>query len=125
MFNTQRGARDIMHKFVRPSLILFSCTLSLLPMQAQYTARRTGEVVELSDQTHDVVVSIAPSIGDLVFAMKVKGHNVLRFPYASLDDYRARPALAGIPFLGPWANRLDEQAFYANGKKYIFNMSLG
>jgi len=50
---------------------------------------------------------------------------VLHFPYASLDAFKARPGLAGIPFLGPWANRLDDQAFYANGKKYIFNMSLG
>ena len=31
----------------------------------------------------------------------------------------------GIPFLAPWANRLDEPAFYANGKKYIFNLGLG
>ena len=31
----------------------------------------------------------------------------------------------GIPFLGPWANRLDEQAFYANGKRYALNMDLG
>jgi aldose 1-epimerase len=31
----------------------------------------------------------------------------------------------GIPFLAPWANRLDEQAFYANGKRYAFDMNLG
>ena len=33
--------------------------------------------------------------------------------------------MTGIPFLGPWANRLDEQAFYANGKRFAFNMDLG
>ena len=33
--------------------------------------------------------------------------------------------MSGIPFLAPWANRLDEPAFYANGKKYIFNLGLG
>lgn len=115
----------MMHRLVRRFLILFWLTLGFLPMQAHYTARRTGEIVELSDERHDIVVSIAPSVGDLAFAMKIKGQNVLRFPYASLDDYRAHPSLAGIPILGPWANRLDEQAFYANGKKYIFNMSLG
>ena len=27
--------------------------------------------------------------------------------------------------LAPWANRLDEQAFYANGKRYAFDMELG
>jgi aldose 1-epimerase len=50
---------------------------------------------------------------------------VLRFPYASLDEFTRRPGLSGSPFLGPWANRLDEQAFYANGKKYAFDMELG
>ena len=57
--------------------------------------------------------------------MKVKGQNVLRWPFPSLEEFKARPALSGIPFLGPWANRLDEQAFYANGKKYSFDMTLG
>jgi aldose 1-epimerase len=33
--------------------------------------------------------------------------------------------LNGIPLLAPFANRLDEQAFYANGKKYSFDMELG
>jgi aldose 1-epimerase len=33
--------------------------------------------------------------------------------------------MSGIPFLGPWANRLDEQAFYANGKRHPFDMTLG
>lgn len=57
--------------------------------------------------------------------MKVRGQEILRWPYASLEDFKARPAMSGIPFVGPWANRLDEQAFYANGKKYVFDMALG
>jgi aldose 1-epimerase len=57
--------------------------------------------------------------------MTVKGHNILRFPFASVDDYRAKPARVGIPLLAPWGNRLDEQAFYANGKRYPFDMQLG
>jgi aldose 1-epimerase len=57
--------------------------------------------------------------------MRVKGENVLRFPYADIAAFRGRPGLNGIPFLGPWANRLDEQVFYANGKRYPFNMDLG
>ena len=92
---------------------------------AQYSARRSGDVVQLEDTAHQTSVSIVPSVGDVVFAMKVKGQNVLYFPYSSIEEFEARPALAGIPFLAPWGNRLDEQAFYANGKKYTFNMSLG
>jgi aldose 1-epimerase len=99
--------------------------LAILPACAQYSAHQSGDVVQLEDTKHDTTVSIVPSVGDLVFEMKVKGQNVLHFPYSSIEEFKARPSLAGIPFLGPWANRLDEQAFYANGKKYNFNMSLG
>jgi aldose 1-epimerase len=59
--------------------------------------------------------------------MTVKGKNVLQFPYASEEAYVKGPVrgMSGIPFLAPWANRLDEPAFYANGKKYSFNLQLG
>ena len=95
------------------------------PLTAQYSAHREGEVVQLEDILRKTTVSILPGNGDVVFNMKVNGQEVLRFPYASIDEFKARPGLVGIPFLGPWANRLDEDAFYANGKKYNFNMTLG
>ncbi|HEY1984727.1 MAG TPA: aldose 1-epimerase [Terracidiphilus sp.] len=109
----------------RYSLLLILCLFPAIESHAQYAAQRSGETVELSDKGHGLAVSIDPSLGDIVFEMKVKGESILRFPYTSLDEFRAHPNVAGIPFLGPWANRLDEQAFYANGKKYTFNMSLG
>jgi len=31
----------------------------------------------------------------------------------------------GIPFLAPWANRLDEPAFHANGRRFPFDMDIG
>jgi len=92
---------------------------------AEYSIRRHDDVIQLEDATSQIVVSVAPAAGNVVFEMKVKGQNVLRFPYGSLDEFKSRPALSGIPFLAPWANRLDEQAFYANGKKYAFDMELG
>ena len=99
---------------------------SAMPAEAQpYAARRNGDIVQLEDQKNQIVVSIITSVGMIVYEMKVKGHNVLRGP-ASIDDFRAKPAgLPGIPLLAPWANRLDEQAFYANGKRYPFDMELG
>ena len=30
-----------------------------------------------------------------------------------------------FPLLAPWADKLDEQAFYANGTRYAFDMNLG
>jgi aldose 1-epimerase len=96
-----------------------------IPAYAQYTAQRDGEVVRLEDVRNQTVVSIITSVGDEAFEMKVRGTNILYFPYVSLDEFKGRPSLSGIPFLAPWANRLDEDSFYANGKKYIFNMELG
>ncbi|MEN3339093.1 MAG: aldose 1-epimerase [Acidobacteriota bacterium] len=92
-----------------------------------YRAERAGEVVRLEDARTQTVVSIIPSAGNKAFEMKVKGQNVLYFPYQSVDEFKSKGAggFNGIPFLGPWANRLDEQAFYANGQRYAFDMQLG
>ena len=91
----------------------------------QYSARQNGEVVELRDATHQTTISILPSHGNIAVEMRVKGHNVLRWPYETLDAFKAKPGMNGVPFMGPWANRLDEQAFYANGRRYAFDMELG
>jgi len=105
--------------------LLAMAAARLAPAQ-QYQARRAGDVIQLLEPGRQIVVSIVPSIGNIVSEFSVKGQNVLRWPYTSLDDYKARGGgLNGIPFLGPWANRLDEEAFYANGKKYNFDMELG
>jgi aldose 1-epimerase len=106
-------------------LVVLACCFAT-PVQAQrYSAVREGEIVRLSDRVSDTVVSIMPSVGNIAFEMQVRGHNILRFPHATLADFKASPNFTGIPFMGPWANRLDEQAFYANGRRYAFDMSLG
>ena len=57
--------------------------------------------------------------------MTANGQDVIRRTWSSLDDIRGRMGLNGIPLLWPYANRLDEQAFYANGQKYAFDPGLG
>jgi aldose 1-epimerase len=99
--------------------------VSALPVFGQYSARREGDAIRLEDAGRQTVVSIVPSNGNAAFEMKVKGQDVLRRPYASAADFPKARGFGGIPFLGPWANRLDEPAFYANGKKYVFNLGLG
>ena len=97
-----------------------------VPAAAQpYEARQSGDIVQLEDTASRTVVSIITSVGNMAYEMRVNGHNILRFPFASIDAYRARPARVGIPLLAPWGNRLDEQAFYANGKRYAFDMQSG
>jgi aldose 1-epimerase len=71
------------------------------------------------------VVSIVPSVGNRLYEMKVHGQNILWFPADDVSDFVKRPQSGGLPFLAPWADLLDEDAFWANGKRYGFNMSLG
>ena len=92
--------------------------------QARYSAKQTGDVVQLRDSRTDTVVSVMTTVSN-AYEMVVKGQNLIRMPFATVDEFRARPGLNGIPLLAPFANRLDEQAFYANGKKYNFDMELG
>ena len=114
----------MIRRCVVPALAL---ALLVLPSiaHAQYAARREGEAVRLEDRASQTVVSIAPGVGNIAFAMTVKGRNVLRWPFASLDEFTQKPSMSGVPFVGPWANRLDEPAFFANGKRYPFDLELG
>jgi aldose 1-epimerase len=107
---------------LRPVGLIF---LAALPVFGQYSTRIEGDVVRLQDRARQTVVSVMPSRGNNAFEMKVNGKDVLRFPFASADEFKNRGSMSGVPFLAPWANRLDETAFYANGKKYTFNMELG
>jgi aldose 1-epimerase len=107
-------------KLAASLLLLSACAL------AQYSVHKDGEVVRLEDARTQTVVYVMPSRGNSAFRMTVKGKDVLQFPYASLEAYLKGPVrFAGIPFLAPWANRLDESAFWANGKKYPLNLELG
>jgi len=94
------------------------------PAAAQrYTATQAGDVVELSDATAQMNVSVVWTMSN-AWRVQVKGHDLVRAS-ATLADFETRPGLNGIPFLAPFANRLDETAFYANDKKYNFDLELG
>ncbi len=103
--------------------------LSLTAAAQDYTAERTSDhgipVVRLADTVRKVEVAVVPSVGNTAYEMKANGKNILYFPYADVSEFQKEPRLAGIPLLAPWANRLDQQAFFANGKKYNFDMELG
>jgi aldose 1-epimerase len=86
----------------------------------RYSARQIETdgfaVVELSDRDRHTVVSVVPSLGNNSYQMLVNGKNVFYFPFKSLAEFAEKRTLCGNPFLAPWANRLDEDGFYANGK---------
>ena len=78
------------------------------------------ETVRLSDAAHGIEVSICPSIGNIAYDMRVKNKPILMVP-PPLAEWKHEKSQAGIPFLAPWANRLDGDAYWANGKRYRLN----
>ncbi len=93
-----------------------------------YTAERAlvdgVEVVHLKDAAHKIEVSVIPSLGNNAYEMKVNGKQILWSPYATLKELLEKPSQAGNPLLAPWANRIDGNAYWANGKKYLLNPDL-
>jgi aldose 1-epimerase len=94
------------------------------PAAAQrYTAKQEGDVVTLADSAAKMNVAVVTSMGK-AWQIQVNGQNLVRTS-PTLEAFRANTGLNGMPLLAPFANRLDETAFYANGKKYNFDLGLG
>jgi aldose 1-epimerase len=94
--------------------------------QAQnYSSRKltvdSVEIVRLTDAAHRTEVSICPTVGNIAYDMKVNGKPILLPPSGTLAEWKAKPGQAGIPFLAPWANRMEGDAYWANGRKYLLN----
>ena len=65
-------------------------------------------------------VSIDPETGNNAFSMIAGGHEFIWIP----KPWKP-PALAGIPLLAPWANRIEGDSYSANGSRYVLNPALG
>src|ERR1700730_4122843 len=111
-------------KLLRLALAATFALACAAPAAAQrYTAKQHVDVVELADATSQMNVSVVWSMSN-AWRIQVKGKDLVRTA-ATLADFQARPGLSGMPLLAPFANRLDQTAFYANGKKYNFDLALG
>ena len=98
-------------------------------MSDNYSARTVPvdgiEVVELRDAAHSLEARVAPSVGSTVYEIKANGKNILYFPDGTLAKLRERHTFSVVPFLAPWANRIDSEAYWANGRRYLLNPALG
>jgi aldose 1-epimerase len=81
-------------------------------------------IVRLSDALRSSEVCVAPSIGNMAYQFRRRGEDFLWFPFTSPAELQAKPTFCAIPFLAPWANRLDGDAYWANGKHYLLNPEL-
>jgi aldose 1-epimerase len=91
---------------------------------ARYSVKTIGDIVQLHDNKTDSTVSVLTGTSN-AYEFVVHGRNVISMNIPSTTALRNNPGLNGIPFLAPFANRLDEMAFYANGKKYSFDPGIG
>jgi aldose 1-epimerase len=124
-----------MLRMKKPTLLLIGILLSqgALPASPQslpaFSARQItidgASVVRLSDSRRGIEVSILPSVGNVAYEMKIHGKSIIYFPEMKLSEFQKKPMQTGIPFLAPWANRIDGTGFWANGRKYDFDMVLG
>ncbi|WP_180540587.1 aldose 1-epimerase [Nevskia soli] len=111
------------------AILIASAFLPTMTFAANYQAQTSQQdgidIVRLTDTAHHTEVLIVPSFGNNAYSMKVNGHEILYLPARSLTDWKAKPDFGGVPFLWPWANRVDGMAYWANGKKYLLNPDLG
>ena len=111
-------------RLMRLALAVIVLVAGVAPAAAQrYTAKQDGDLIELADTTAQMNVSVVWNMCN-AWRIQVKGKDLVRTA-AALADFQARPGFNGMPILAPFANRLDETAFYANGKKYNFDLELG
>ena len=102
---------------------MFALVLAAPAAAQRYTAKQDGDVIELADMpTAQMNVSVVWSMTD-AWRIQVKGKDLVGTSWRSADQ-QARPGFNGMPLLAPFAIRLDETAFYANGKKYNFDLEL-
>lgn len=113
----------------RSSLILLCAAMTAMPQSPRYAAEKTRidgfDVVRLADRERKIEVLIAPGEGNNAYRMTVKGEPVLWAPADTPAGLKAARSMGGNPFLAPWANRIDGEAYYANGVKYLLNPHLG
>jgi len=80
----------------------------------------------LRDEAKAAEIKVVPEFGNMAVAMTVHGKPVLWAPYPSVGEWVKHPgAMGGVPFLWPWANRIDGWNYWVNGKKYAINPDMG
>ncbi len=91
----------------------------------------TKKVVEghttyhLLDSGRRMDVGIVPDIGNFAYEFKANGKDVLIPPDSFKSYVEKRWFCCGSPFLFPWANRIPEDFYYFQGKKYLLNPDIG
>jgi aldose 1-epimerase len=116
----------------RPQKLARCLILALLAMSTTQAQSLIAEriqlegfpVIRLADPARNLEVRVAPTFGNNAFSFQANGQELFYSPSPSLKELHEKTPLMGNPLLAPWANRLDREGFFANGKFYRLNPSL-
>ena len=79
----------------------------------------------LKDSKRKMVFSLAPDIGNWGYSLKANGKEVF-YPRPPFEQYiKERGMGYGNPLMAPFANRIDQDYYYFEGRKYLLNGELG
>jgi aldose 1-epimerase len=106
------------------AVLLVSCVSPPSGFSADRVTVEGIEVIRLRDDARSIEVFVVPSLGNNAYQMKVNGKEIFWSPYRTLKELKDKPVQLGNPLLAPWANRIDGEAWWANGKKYLLNPEL-
>ncbi len=79
----------------------------------------------LLDSARKMDFGLVPDIGNFGYEFKVNGKDVFIPPESFKTYLEKRWFCCGNPFLAPFANRIDQDYYYFQGKKYLLNDELG
>lgn len=99
-----------------------------LAVKKYVVLRKTVEghlTYHLLDYSRNMDLGIVPDIGNFAYEFKVKGRDVLIPPKSFKSYLEAHWFCCGIPFLAPFANRIDKDYYFFQNKKYLLNDDLG
>jgi len=103
---------QLMSRVLLVALAVFAAGLLSHPpvadAQSRYDVSRMGDVVTLSDTRTALVVRVLTPASN-AYEMTVKGEDVIRRTWNTLDDIRGQLGLNGVPLLWPsriaWTSR--------------------
>jgi len=107
-----------------PILMFQAEPAAKLKFMSRYRAEEIDDdgvrLIRLSDSQEQLELTLAPQLGNRAIAFSVRGQNILHFPFANAKAAVGTRGLNGIPFLAPWANRIEGGGFGANGRWFPF-----
>jgi len=109
-------------------LIIFALTKGGLAVGNYSVSKKTVEghtTYHLTDSSRKMDFGVVPDIGNLGYEFKVNNHDAIIPPQSFKSYLETRRLCCGTPFLAPWANRIDHDYYFFQGKQYLLNDALG